>query len=103
MMRANSPKFLVFVPFGVNHCCGIGITESESESAGVGIFFTGVGVGVGKLSSTQTPGRIGVGYSTFLYYFLAIQDENRDGNTTLRADCRQPMVCRVVYGSLIAG
>ena len=40
--------------------------------------------------------------TALLHYFLASQDGNKDGNSTLRADCRQPRWF-AVYLSLIAG
>ena len=57
-------------------------------------------VGRAAESESESTG-VGVGYSNF-YYFLPSQDGNKDGNRTLRADCRRTRWF-AVYGALNAG
>ena len=72
-------------------------SRSRSRSLPESVVLTGigVGVGVGKFSLTPTPARSRSLSQHFFYISLPAQDGNRDGNRTLRAHCRQLMVCRV--------
>ena len=78
-------------------------SESESESAGVGSFDRSRSRSRSRqifIDSDSGPESESV--TALFHYFLPSQDENKDGNRTVRAICRRPRWF-VVYGALSAG